>query len=118
MAESKRPWSPPQIIWSALIASVVWSAVGFSWFGHGFDWTTQVGASRMSTNAVVENLAGICVAQARNSPGAEAALKELAALQNWKRREFIEKAQWAIMPGSASAQSGVADLCATKLLAT
>jgi hypothetical protein len=39
-------------------------------------------------------------------------------MQNWKRREFIEKAQWAIMPGSASEQSGVADLCATKLLAT
>jgi hypothetical protein len=66
----------------------------------------------------LDDLAGICVAQARNSPGAEAALKELAALENWKRREFIEKAQWAIMPGSASAQSGVADLCATKLLAT
>jgi hypothetical protein len=107
MTESKRPWSPPQIIWSALIATVVWSAIGFSWFGHGFDWTT-----------VVESLAGICVAQARNSTGAEAALKELAATQDWKRREFIEKAQWAIMPGSASAQSGVADLCATKLLAT
>jgi hypothetical protein len=118
MAEGKRPWSPPLIIWSALIATVVWSAIGFSWFGHGFDWTTQVGASRMTTNAVVESLAGNCVAQARNSPGVEAALKELAAMQNWKRREFIEKAQWAIMPGSASEQSGVADLCATKLLAT
>ncbi|MDX2313506.1 MAG: hypothetical protein QNL90_05495 [Gammaproteobacteria bacterium] len=118
MAESKRPWSPPQIIWSALIAMVVWSAVDFSWFGHGFDWTTQVGASRMSTDAVVENLAGICVAQARNSSGAEAALKELATTQKWKQREFIEKAQWATMPGSESAQSGVADLCATKLLAT
>jgi hypothetical protein len=118
MAESKRPWSPPQIIWSALIAIVVWSAVGFSWFGHGFDWSTQIGASRMSTNAVVESLAGICVAQARNSTGAEAALKELAGISNWKRREFIEKAQWAIMPGSESEQSGVADLCATKLLAT
>jgi hypothetical protein len=118
MAESKRPWSPPQIIWSALIAIVVWSAVGFSWFGHGFDWTTQVGASRMSTNAVVESLAGICVAQARSSSGAEAALEELAGISNWKRREFIEKAQWAIMPGSESEQSGVADLCATKLLAT
>jgi hypothetical protein len=72
----------------------------------------------MSTNAVVESLAGICVAQARNSTGAEAALKELAGISNWKRREFIEKAQWAIMPGSESEQSGVADLCATKLLAT
>ncbi len=116
MANNKRPWSPPQMIWSALIAVVVWSAIGFNWFGYGFDWSTQVGASRMSTNAVVENLATICVAQAKKAPDAEAALKQLAALQNWKRREFIEDAQWAIMPGSDSAQSGVADLCATKLL--
>jgi hypothetical protein len=116
MPNKKRPWSPPQIIWSALIAMVVWSAVGFSWFGYGFDWTTQLGASRMSNTALVENLASICVAQAKNSPDAEAAIKQLAATQNWKRREFIEKSQWAIMPGSDSAQSGVADLCATKLL--
>ena len=114
----KRHWSPPQIVWSALIAIVVWTAVGFSWFGYGFDWTTQVGASRMSNDAVVENLAAICVAQARKSPNAEAALEKLAAMQDWKRRGFIEEEQWATMPGSDSAQSGVADLCAEKLLAT
>jgi len=118
MADSKRPWSPPQIIWSAIIGIAVWSAVGFSWFGYGFDWTTQVGARRMSESDLTEHLATICVAQARSSTGAEAALKELAAVSNWKRREFVEKAQWAIMPGSESEQSGVADLCATKLLAT
>lgn len=114
----KRLWSPPQIIWSALIAIFVWTAVGFSWFGYGFDWSTQIGASRMSNQAVVENLAAICVAQARRSPNSEAALKELAAMQNWKRRGFIEEERWAVMPGSDSEQSGVADLCAEKLLAT
>ena len=118
MANNNRPWSPPQIIWSAIIGIAIWSAVGFSWFGYGFDWTTQVGAKRMSTNDLTEQLAMICVAQARSSTGAEAALKELAAVSDWKRREFIEKAQWAIMPGSKSEQSGVADLCATKLLET
>ena len=118
MAENKRPWSPPQIIWSALIAIVVWTAVGFSWFGYGFDWTTQLGASRMSNEALVENLASICVAQAKRSPDADAALKQLEAMQAWMRRGFIEKEQWAIMPGSDSEQSGVADLCAKKLLAT
>jgi len=118
MAESKRTWSPPQIVWSAIIAIVVWTAVGFSWFGYGFDWTTQLGASRISNEAVVENLASICVAQARRSPDANASLKRLAAMQDWKRRGFIEEERWAIMPGSDSAQSGVADLCAEKLLAT
>lgn len=118
MVENTRPWSPPQIIWSALVAIVVWTAVGFSWFGYGFDWSTQVGASRMSDNAVVEHLASICVAQAKRSPDADTALKQLEGMQSWKRRGFIEEEQWAIMPGSDSARSGVADLCAKKLLAT
>ena len=118
MADIKRPWSLPQIIWSAIAGIVVWSAVGFSWTGTGFDWTTQGGARRMSTNDVVEQLATICVAQARGSNRAEVALKEFAQVGNWQRRQFIEKTQWAVMPGSASEQSGVADRCATKLLAS
>jgi len=104
--------------WSALIAIVVWSAVGFSWFGYGFDWTTQVGASRISTDVLVDNFASICVAQARSSSDSDASLAKLAALQNWKRRDFIVEAQWAIMPGSDSPRGGVADLCAARLLDT
>jgi len=118
MANNNRPWSPPQIIWSALIAVVVWSAVGFSWFGHGFDWTTQAGATQMTAKAVMENLATICAAQARSAPDAEAALKEFAELSSWKQREFVDTARWATMPGSESAQRGVAELCATKLRQT
>lgn len=118
MAENKRPWSPTQMIWSALIAIVVWSAVGFSWFGQGFDWATRGSAEQMTAKAVMETMATICVAQARSAPDSEATLKEFSALSSWKRREFIETAHWATMPGSESAQSGVAQLCATKLSET
>ena len=118
MTDNKRPWSPPQIIWSALIATVVWTAVGFSWFGHGFDWTTRSGAKLMSTKAVTENLATICAAQARSSPNAEASIKEMSGLSSWKRSEFVEKANWANLPGMESAHRDVLELCATKLLET
>lgn len=118
MADNNRPWSPPQIIFSAIIAIGIWSAVGFSWFGHGFNWKTNARAEQMSANAVMESMATICAAQARSAPDAEAALKELAELSSWKRREFIETAQWATMPGSEAAQRGVAELCAIKLSAT
>ena len=118
MTDTKRPWSPPQIIWSAFIATVVWTAIGFSWFGHGFDWTTQSGAKLMSTKAVTENLATICAAQARSSPDAEMSIKELSGLSTWKQGEFVEKADWASIPGIESAHRGVAELCATKLLET
>ena len=115
MTENKRPWSPPQIIWSALIGIVVWTAVGFSWFGQGFGWVTQGAAKQASAKAVVENLATICVAQARGASDAETALTTFADLANWKRREYVETAGWANMPGSESSQNGVAELCATKL---
>ncbi len=118
MADNKRPWSPPQIIWSALIATVVWSAIGFSWFGHGFNWTTQGSAEKMKANAVTENMATICVAQAHSAPDSKAALEQFAELSSWKQREFIETARWATMPGSESPQSGVAEECATKLRQT
>lgn len=118
MTDNKRPWSPPQIIWSALIATVVWTAIGFSWFGHGFDWRTQSGAKLMSTKAVTENLATICAAQARSSPDAEVSIKEMSGLSAWKRSEFVEKANWASMPGMESAHRDVLELCATKLLET
>jgi len=118
MSDNKRPWSPPQIIWSAVIATVVWSAVGFSWFGPGFDWSTQGGAQKMSSDAVTENLATICVAQAHGAPNAEVTLKEFEELQAYKQSGFVETSGWATMPGGDSAESGVAALCATKLRQT
>lgn len=115
MTENKRPWSPPQIIWSAIVAILVWSGVGFSWFGTGFGWRTQAVAMESTATALKEQLATICVAQARNSLNAETALKTMSELQSWKRGEFVKDEKWANMPGSDSPESGVATLCATKL---
>ena len=93
----------------------VWSAIGFSWMGFGFDWMTRGSAQQMSSKAVVESLATICVAQAQAAPDSASALKQFNDLQSWKQRDFIEEARWAIKPGSESSQSGVAELCADKL---
>ena len=118
MASDTRQWSPPQMIVTALITIVLWSAVGFNWFGPGFNWETQTSAARMSDKLLVENLAKICENQARQSVGAEASIKELATLQTWKRSSFVKEAGWATMPGADSAQSGVADLCGANLIKT
>lgn len=115
MTDTQRPWSPPQIIWSALIAVGVWSAVGFSWFGPGFDWSTKGGAAQMAANDLAESLAGICVAQAQSAPGADAALTEFADLSTYKQSAFVKTAGWAVMPGSDTDANNVAKLCANKL---
>ena len=115
MANDKRRWSPPQIIFTALITIMVWSAIGFSWFGFGFNWETQTSAARASNKNLVENLAMICEDQARKSIDAEASIKKLATLATWKRHSFVDEAGWATMPGADSAQSGVAELCGANL---
>jgi hypothetical protein len=106
------------MIGAALLAIVLWSAAGFSWFGYGFNWETQTSAARMSNELLVENLAKICESQALKSVGAEASIKKLATVQSWKQSTFVKEAGWATMPGSERAENGVADLCAEKLLKT
>jgi hypothetical protein len=115
MTNNQRPWSPPQIIWSAIIGIALWSAVGFSWFGPGFGWSTKGGSNLLTENIVTENLATICVAQAYNAPGAEAALKEFSELSSYKQSDFVKTSGWAIMPGSESAANATVKLCASKL---
>lgn len=106
------------MICSALIATVVWTAVGFRWFGPGFNWTTQGSATQMSETAVENSLAMICAAQARSSPNAEASIQELSGLSTWKQGEFVEKANWANIPGIEFNTSKIAELCANKLSQT
>jgi hypothetical protein len=91
--DNKRRWSPPQIIWSALITIVVWTAVGFSWFGHGFDWSTPGSAKRMTAKAVTENLATICAAQARSAPDAEAAVGQRCRVATLRSRVLLSCVQ-------------------------
>ena len=117
MPEINRSWSVPQMFWSAFIATVAWSAIGFSWFGPGFGWTTKGNAEQMQLTAITETMATICVAQARSASDSMTALKQFGELNQWKQGAFVEAADWATMPGSDTAETGVADLCATKLRA-
>ena len=117
MDPNRRPWSPPQMIFSALVGIAVWTAVGFSWFGYGFGWESQGSALRMAQDAVIEKQATICAAQARSAPDAAPALLKLRDETDWKRKGLVESAGWATMPGDDSAKGGVAALCASKLLA-
>jgi hypothetical protein len=69
----------------------------------------------MTEEAVLASEAAICVAQFMKQPNHEEKLKELAALDSWKRPEFIEKGGWAIMPGQKKADYAVARACADGL---
>ena len=91
------------LISGAVIAIVI----GFAWGG----WVTAGTNQKMSGEAVLASQAAICVAQFMLEPSNKEKLKELAAMDSWKRSEFIEKGAWDKMPGQKEASYGVASAC-------
>ncbi len=78
--------------------------------------SAQEMAEQMTEQAVVANLAPICVAQFSQSPDGKAGLAQLKALDSWKRSEFVETSGWATMPGSKKPANDVAGECANRLM--
>ena len=73
-------------------------------------------AEEMTEQAVVANLAPICVAQFSKSADGKTRLAELKALDSWKRSEFVETRGWATMPGSEKPATDVAGECVNRLM--
>jgi hypothetical protein len=81
--------------------------IGFSWGG----WSTAGATQQISDKAVLASQAAICVAQYMAEPNSPAKLKEFAALDNYKRSEFLEKGGWDKMPGQKEAGNNVSRAC-------
>jgi hypothetical protein len=94
--------------WGLIFGAVIAMIIGFSWGG----WTTAATTQRMTEDAVLASQAAICVAQFQQQPNYEEKLKELGALDSWKRAEFIEKGGWDKMPGQKKASILVSRECA------
>ncbi len=98
-------------VWGFICGAVVTMIIGFGWGG----WTTAGTTQKVSDEAVLVSQAAICVAQFMKQPNHEEKLKELGAIDSWKRSEFIEKGGWDKMPGQEKAASSVAQACARGL---
>jgi hypothetical protein len=81
--------------------------------------TAKAEAKVMASNAVMNRLAPIAVAQFMLDPNKEERLKELKKLESWganNRSDYVQKQGWATMPGEKQADSGLADECARRLV--
>ena len=81
--------------------------------------TAKAEAKVMASNAVMNRLAPIAVAQFMQDPNKEERLKELKKLESWganNRSDYVQKQGWATMPGDKEADSGLADECARRLV--
>ena len=77
-------------------------------------------AKQMASQAVVDRLAPIAVAQFMEDPNREERLKELKKLDSYglnNRTDYVKKQGWATMPGENKPDSRVADEVARRLMA-
>jgi hypothetical protein len=98
-------------VWGLICGAVVAMIIGFAWGG----WTTSSTSQTKSDAAVLASQAAICVAQYIKEPNSQEKLKELDAIDSYKRYEFIEKGGWDKMPGQKEASPGVSSACVAGL---
>jgi hypothetical protein len=98
-------------VWGIICGAVITMIVGFGWGG----WSTSGTTQKMTDKAVLVSQSAICVAQFMKEPNREQRLKEIGAIDSWKRSEFIEKGGWDKMPGEEKAGYSVARACAEEI---
>ncbi len=102
-------------LWGAIGGAIVLAIVGFFWLGWVTGETAQEKAEEMAENAVVDRLAPICVEQYNQDSERDQKLIALKEESSWKRRAYVEKQDWATMPGEENPDGKVAEECADML---
>ena len=94
--------------WGMAVGAIVLLIVVFSagWVVTSTSASAQ--AKTIAAEAVINRLAPISVAQYQADPNREARVKEMKALESWKRPDFVMAQGWAKMPGEKESDSGVA----------
>ena len=101
--------------WSALGGALILAYAGFNFGGWVTNGTAVALAKEAAADAVIERLGTICVAQSNRDSAKDQKLKEMKSKETWDRGRYVEKQNWAIMPGEDKADGRVADACAKQL---
>lgn len=109
--------SKTSIFWLCLAMIVGTLFVGFTWGGWVTGSTAQRTATTMSTDAVVQRLSTICVAQFQQDAAKAEKLTALKAASSYQRGTYVKDQGWAMMPGDEQVDSKVANECAKALAA-
>ena len=102
---------------SAVGGAIVLAVIGFNYGGWVTTGTAEAMAKETAANAVAERLGSICVAQFNRDSENGQKLKEMKEKDSWDKGRYVEKQNWAIMPGEDKPDSKVADACAKQLTA-
>ncbi len=99
-------------MWGIAVGAIVLLIVIFSAGWVVTSGSAKAQAATVAADAVIERLAPISIVQFNQDPNKEAKLKEMKALDSWKRSDFVVAQGWAKMPGEKESDSGVARECA------
>ena len=81
--------------------------------------SAEAEAKAVATDAVMNRLAPIAVAQFMQDPNKEKLLKEMKELKSWganNRSDYVQKQGWATMPGEKEPDGRIADEVARRLM--
>ena len=108
--------SPKVLMWSCVACIVLTMIIGFTLGGWVTGGTAQDMAEESAENAVVDRLAAICIEQFKQDPKKDKKLEELEKTDSWERGSYVEKQDWATMPGKKEPNRNVAEKCAKLLM--
>jgi hypothetical protein len=111
----KREYIKP-FVWGSVVGMVVLLIVVFSAGWVVKSSTAKAQAYEIAEAAVVDRLAPISVVQFMQDPNRVERLKELKALDSWKRADYVKEQGWATMPGEKEGDYNVAKECANRLM--
>ena len=104
------------LLWSCVACIVLTMIIGFTLGGWVTGGTAQDMAEESAEKAVVDRLAAICIAQFKQDPEKDKKLEELEKTDSWERGSYVEKQDWATMPGKKEPNRKVAEKCAKLLM--
>ncbi len=111
----KREYIKP-FVWGSVAGMVVLLIVIFSAGWVVTNSSAKAQAHEIATAAVLDRLAPISVVQFMEDPNRKERLKELKALDSWKRADYVKEQGWATMPGEKESDYNVANECAIRLM--
>ena len=106
-------------VWGMAVGAIVLLIVIFSAGWVVTSGSADAEAKAVATDAVMNRLAPIAVAQFMLDPDKEARLTELKELKSWganNRSDYVQKQGWATMPGEKEPDGQIADEVARRLM--
>lgn len=102
-------------LWSSVGVVVATMVVGFGFGGWVTGGTAQEVADDAARDGRAELVASVCVERFVNDEGFAGSLRELKGTNSWKRDDYIDDGNWAMLAGVEEPVRGAAALCAERL---